>query len=138
MACEIRPYSDRDFDGVKSLWREAFRDDPPWNSAERSIPAKLTVQPDLFLVAVEAERLMGTIMAGYDGHRGWLYAVAVRQSHRRQGIGTTLVREAETRLQALGCAKINLQVRPTNAAVISLYQRLGYAVEERVSMAKRF
>ena len=81
--------------------------------------------------------LIGTAMAGYDGHRGWLYAVAVLQSHQRHGIGTTLVREAETRLSAMGCNKINLQVRQSNTAVIAFYRSLGYEVEERVSMGKR-
>jgi len=76
-------------------------------------------------------------MAGYDGHRGWLYAVAVLQSHQRQGVGTALVKEAEARLSALGCTKINLQVRSSNIAVVSFYRSLRYEIEERVSMGKR-
>jgi ribosomal protein S18 acetylase RimI-like enzyme len=76
-------------------------------------------------------------MAGYDGHRGWLYAAAVLQSHQRQGIGTALVREAETLLSGMGCTKINLQVRSSNTAVTRFYNSLGYEIEERVSMGKR-
>ncbi len=76
-------------------------------------------------------------MAGYDGHRGWLYAVAVDPGQRRGGVGTALVRHAEQMLRDLGCGKVNLQVRATNAAVVSFYERLGYAVEERISMGKR-
>jgi len=133
----IRPYSAEDFAGIKALWQEAFPDDPPWNAAEVAVPAKLAVQPELFLVARDGAQVVGSIMAGYDGHRGWLYAMAVRKSHRRHGIGAALVRDAEARLAACGCRKINLQVRATNAAVVAFYRRLGYDVEERVSLGKR-
>jgi ribosomal protein S18 acetylase RimI-like enzyme len=124
------------FGGVASLWIEAFPDDPARNRAENAIPAKLAVQPELFLVAEDGSEVVGTVMGGYDGHRGWLYSVAVRASHRRTGIGSALVREAETRLKTLGCGKINLQVRAGNEAVAQFYRRLGYEVEERISMGK--
>jgi ribosomal protein S18 acetylase RimI-like enzyme len=133
----IEPYRAAHFADVSALWREAFPDDPPWNAAEVAIPAKLAVQPELFLVALDGPRAIGSIMAGYDGHRGWLYAVAVRASHRRRGIGAALVRAAEARLHGLGCRKINLQVRATNRAVVEFYERLGYAIEDRVSLGKR-
>jgi ribosomal protein S18 acetylase RimI-like enzyme len=125
------------FDGIKVLWHEAFPNDPPWNAAEIAIPAKLKIQPKLFLVAIDQDLVVGSIMAGYDGHRGWLYAAAVLQSHQRQGIGTALVREAETLLSGMGCTKINLQVRSSNTAVTRFYNSLGYEIEERVSMGKR-
>ena len=133
----IVTYQQSHFEGIRLLWHEAFPNDPPWNAAEVAIPAKLKIQPNLFLVATDRNSVLGSIMAGYDGHRGWLYAVAVLQSHQRQGIGTALVREAENRLAAMGCTKINLQVRSSIIAVISFYQSLGYEVEERVSMGKR-
>jgi ribosomal protein S18 acetylase RimI-like enzyme len=133
----VEPYRETHFEGVRALWLEAFPDDPPHNRAEVAIPAKLAVQPELLLVALDDEEIVGTTMAGYDGHRGWLYSVAVRQSHRRAGIGTLLIEEAERRLAELGCTKINLQVRAENAAVAAFYRGLGYAVEERVSMGKR-
>ena len=75
-------------------------------------------------------------MAGYDGHRGWLYTIAVLQSYRRTGVGTALLRDAEARLLALGCPKINLQVLSGNAPACAFYEQLGYAIEERVSMGK--
>ena len=103
--------------------------------AANAIAAKLAVQPELILVALSGDDVVGTTMAGYDGHRGWLYAVAVNPSHRGRGIGRELVAEAERRLAALGCEKINLQVRSGNP-VEAFYKRLGYAVEERVSMGK--
>jgi len=133
----VEAYREAHFDGVRALWLEAFPDDPPHNRAEVAIPAKLAVQPELLLVALDGEAVVGTTMAGYDGHRGWLYSVAVRQTHRRAAIGTLLIAEAERRLARLGCTKINLQVRAENAAVAAFYRNLGYEVEERVSMGKR-
>ena len=76
-------------------------------------------------------------MAGYDGHRGWLYSIAVEQGAQRLGIGTALLAEVEARLATLGCGKINLQVRDGNEAVVSFYERNGYHVERRMSMGKR-
>jgi ribosomal protein S18 acetylase RimI-like enzyme len=125
------------FEGVKLLWQEAFPDDPPWNRADTAIPAKLAVQPELFLIAAENGAVIGSVMAGYDGHRGWLYAVAVLKSHRRNGIGRLLIAEAERRLAALGCKKVNLQLRDSNHAVAEFYRLLGYSVEPRISMGRR-
>ncbi|GEO00596.1 acetyltransferase [Novosphingobium sediminis] len=133
---EIRPYQAADFAGLDALWREAFPKDPPRNRAEQSVPAKLAMNDDLLFVAVEHGEVIGSIMAGYDGHRGWLYSVAVRQSAKRRGIGTALVETAEAALRALGCPKINLQVRSTNAAVIEFYKELGFSVEDHISMGR--
>jgi ribosomal protein S18 acetylase RimI-like enzyme len=133
----IEAYRDAHFEGVRALWLEAFPDDPPHNRAEGAIPAKLACQPELLLVALDGGGVIGTAMAGYDGHRGWLYSVAVHAAHRRAGVGTLLVEEAERRLAGLGCCKVNLQIRAENAAVAAFYRGLGYAVEERISMGKR-
>jgi ribosomal protein S18 acetylase RimI-like enzyme len=132
----IITYTDAHFDGVDTLWREAFPNDASWNIAKISIPEKLKVQPDLLLVAVEAGLVVGSIMVGYDGHRGWISRIAVLESRRRRGIGEALIHEAEKRLAARGCIKINLQVVASNAAVLGFYQSLGYSVEERISMSK--
>jgi ribosomal protein S18 acetylase RimI-like enzyme len=136
-AMEIRRYEASDFGAVDALWKEAFPNDPPWNRAENAIPAKLAFQPDLLFVAVEGRDVIGSVMAGYDGHRGWLYSVAVREADRRGGLGTALVRHAEGALHALGCGMVNLQVRATNEAVVRFYEALGYAVEDRVSLGHR-
>ena len=130
-------YAECHFDGVAALWREAFPNPQPWNAPEVTIPAKLAIQSDLFLLAIDREQVIGSVLAGYDGHRGWLYAVAVLKEHQRRGVGSALVREAERRLLELGCVKINLQIQSTNASVTEFYRRLGYEVEERVSMGKR-
>ena len=137
MATEIVTYDDCHFAGVTVLWREAFPDNPPWNSTAVAVPAKIAAQPELLLVAVNDGHVVGSTMAGYDGHRGWLYSVAVLTVCQRQGIGSALVRESERRLLELGCLKINLQVRSSNRSVVEFYARLGYAIEDRVSMGKR-
>jgi ribosomal protein S18 acetylase RimI-like enzyme len=118
------------------LWEEVFPDDPPRNSAEISIASKATEHPELFLLALEGARVIGSVMAGYDGHRGWLYRVAVAKAYRHRGVGAALIHEAEQLLWALGCVKINLQVRGANQGVTAFYQSLGYVVEDRISMGK--
>lgn len=101
------------------------------------INRKLSVQRELFFVAIDAGELIGTAMGGWDGHRGWVYYVAVRDGARRRGVGTALMRQVESALVRLGCNKINLQVRTEDAGVVSFYEKLGYAVEGRISMGKK-
>ena len=134
---EIRPYGESDEEAVAALWREVFPDAPAWNVPEEDIRRKLTVQRGLFLVACADGEVVGTALGGYDGHRGWVHLVAVSPRHRRLGIGAELMRRVEEGLTALGCPKLNLQVRPSNEDVVAFYERLGYAVEDRVSMGKR-
>ena len=125
------------FAGIDRLWRSVFPDDPPRNRAEHAIPAKLALGDGLLLVAEEtAGQVAGTIMAGWDGHRGWLYAVAVDPVAQRQGVGRALVAAALDRLAARGCGKVNLQIRAGNTAVVAFYERLGFAVEPRTSMGR--
>ena len=85
---EIVAYADEHFDGVSALWEESFPNDQPWNSAACAIPAKLSFQPGLFFVAMDGNRVIGSVMAGYDGHRGWVNRIAVLQSHRGRGVGS--------------------------------------------------
>ena len=133
---EVITYDERHFPEVKALWQEAFPDAAPWNAAETAIAEKLKLQPDLLLVAVDGDRVCGSVMAGYEGHRGWISRIAVSRSHRNRGVGRDLLAEAERRLSGLGCVKINLQVVETNAAVVEFYQRSGYRIEPRISMSK--
>jgi ribosomal protein S18 acetylase RimI-like enzyme len=133
---EIRPYLESDETAVVELWCEVFPDSPAWNRPETDIQRKLSVQRELFLVATVCTQLVGSAMAGYDGHRGWVYYVAVSPRYRRQGIGTALMRSVEERLARLGCPKLNLQVRASNQEVVAFYKRLDYEVEERISMSK--
>lgn len=134
---DIVRYEDRHFADVDALWKEAFPDDRPWNAAVTAIPEKMRFQPELMLVAVEDDRVVGSVMAGYEGHRGWISRIAVLRSHRKTGVGQALIEAAEDRLAALGCVKVNLQVVVGNSGAVEFYRRAGYGVEERISMAKR-
>lgn len=137
MDLEIRPYEDGDLDDVLALWREVFPNPPPWNEPGAVIAAKLGVQRELFFVAVRDGEIVGTAMSGFDGHRGWVYAVGVSPSLRRRGIGAALMKRVEEELAAVGCVKLNLQVRGTNAQAAGFYSSLGYETEDRISMGKR-
>jgi ribosomal protein S18 acetylase RimI-like enzyme len=132
----IRPYREPDEESVAQLWSAVFPNPAPRNVPRSVIEQKLAMQRDLFFVAEIDGVVVGTAMGGYDGHRGWLYTVAVRADLQRRGIGRALVEHVEGALVALGCPKLNLQVVSSNAAVVSFYQRLGYVVEERISLAK--
>jgi ribosomal protein S18 acetylase RimI-like enzyme len=134
---EIRPYQESDERDVAALWREIFAEESARNVPERDIWRKLTVQRELFMVALEEGRVVGTSMAGYDGHRGWVYYVAVSPRHRRRGIARTLMLRVEDELKAMGCPKLNLQVRAGNIGAVAFYKKLGYRIEERVSLGKR-
>jgi ribosomal protein S18 acetylase RimI-like enzyme len=133
----VSEYRNEHFAGVEALWREAFPNDAPWNNASTAIAEKMRFQPDLMLVALEGPLVVGSVMAGYEGHRGWISRIAVLQAHRHKRIGRALLSEAEGRLAALGCIKINLQVLETNSAVVRFYEEAGYEIEPRVSMSKR-
>jgi ribosomal protein S18 acetylase RimI-like enzyme len=133
---EIAPYDPAHFDGVKALWESCFPNNSPWNQAEQAIPAKEAFQPELFFVALLDDVVIGTTIAGYDGHRGWLYYVAVDPAHRGTGVAAALIGEAEAHLLKLGCVKINLQVRASNSEVTDFYRKLGYLDEDMISMGK--
>jgi ribosomal protein S18 acetylase RimI-like enzyme len=133
----IRLYDDADEPAVVALWRATIHDSAPHNEPHGSIRRKLAVEHDLFYVAVIDSVLVGTVMGGYDGHRGWIYSVALDPGHRRRGIGSALLRHLETALRERGCLKVNLQVRQTNADVIAFYETLGFKVDPVLSMGKR-
>src|SRR5438445_328450 len=125
----IRRFADADADAVAALWRAVFPNERLHNEPARIFAEKRDVQPELFFVAEIDGIVAGTVVAGYDGHRGWLYRVAVDPAHQRHGVGTALVRHAEQALAAMGCPKINLQVRSNNAAVVAFYRKLGWCDE---------
>lgn len=133
---EIRPYDRNDEDSVVQLWNDCGLV-VPWNNPRRDILRKLKVQPEMFLVACSKSQIIATVMAGYDGHRGWINYLAVHPEHRRTGVGRRMMEEAEARLRAAGCPKINLQVRSNNAAVIEFYKAIGFKMDDVVSLGKR-
>lgn len=132
----IRCCENRDADAVIDLWRrcDLLR---PWNDPRHDIARKLGHSGELFLVGDMGEKVVAAVMAGYDGHRGWINYLAVDPSVRKQGIGRRMMDECQTRLEKLDCPKINLLVRTTNRQVIAFYQAMGYQVDEVVSLGKR-
>ena len=133
----IRQYRHSDENDVIELWRDVFPSAPARNDPSKDIALKLTEQPELFLVAVVDGLLVGTAMAGFDGHRGWVYYVAVHSAYRRQVIGSALMSEVEAALAHHGCPKLNLQIRSSNAEVQAFYESIGYITEGRISMGKK-
>lgn len=133
----IRPFNLADSEAVIAVW-EACQMTVPWNDPHKDIARKMQVNPELFLVAEGVNgRILGTVMGGYEGHRGWINYLAVSPDCQGQGIGRALMAAVETRLAALGCAKINLQVRSSNRAVIQFYGHLGYHIDDVISLGKR-
>ena len=133
---EIRPYRESDQEGVVELWRECGLV-VAWNDPASDIRRKLRVQREMFLVGLLDSKLVATVMAGYEGHRGWINYLAVKPEFRKQGLGRRLMDEAEVRLIAAGCPKINLQVRKSNPDAVAFYERIGYSSDDVVSMGKR-
>lgn len=132
----IRAFRQGDENAVVALWRECGLT-RPWNDPARDIARKMTVQPELFLVGLVDDKIVATLMAGYEGHRGWVNYLAVAPQCRRRGFGRVLMQEAEGRLLALGCPKVNIQVRNSNAEALAFYRAIGYAQDEAVSLGKR-
>lgn len=132
----IRRFILADEAGVVGLWN-ACGLTRPQNDPRKDIARKLKVNPEWFLVAERGGEIVGTVMAGYEGHRGWINYLGVAPTWQRGGLGRLLMAEAETRLRAAGCPKINLQVRPDNRDAIAFYERIGFAVEGAVSLGKR-
>ncbi|WP_129677055.1 GNAT family acetyltransferase [Candidatus Chloroploca sp. Khr17] len=133
---EIRAFRPEDEHDIVSLWErcELVRS---WNDPRKDMLRKLQVQGDLFLVGLIDGHVVATVMAGYEGHRGWVNYVAVAPEHQRSGLARHLMCEAERRLRALGCPKVNLQVRNGNANAVAFYRALGYTPDDVISLGKR-
>jgi len=123
----VRPFVMDDYPVVLTLWRDAGpgltlrpSDEP------EEVAKKLERDPDLFLIAEEEDQVVGVIMGAWDGRRGWIHHLAVLANNRKQGIGSALLNEVESRLKAKGCLKVNLMVRKEDTAAQGLYRRLGY------------
>jgi len=121
---------------VTRLWERVFAYKAARNSPALVIDKKLAVSDGLFFVALSGETVVGSIMAGYDGRRGWLYMLAVDRKNQRKGIGSKMLKHVEGRLAALGCVKINLQITDDNELVTEFYEDNGYSIEPRICMGK--
>ncbi len=134
---EIITYKDEKHrEDVVNLWKAAFGYEVSYNAPELVIDQKIE-HDDLLYVALDEEQLIGSIMVGYDGHRGWIYSLAVSPNCRKQGVGSQLLTFAQEKLASLGCLKVNLQITGENSEVQAFYEANGFSVEERVSMGKR-
>jgi ribosomal protein S18 acetylase RimI-like enzyme len=133
---EIRLFQDSDRSDVIDLWHRCHLV-VPQNNPQHDIDMKLEVQSDLFFVGAISNKVVATVMAGYDGHRGWIYYLAVDPDYQRKQIGRRMMEKAESALQKRGCPKINLQVRTSNQAVISFYEHLGFSNDDVIGLGKR-
>lgn len=133
---DIRPYRCEDRAPLVALW-DAAGLVRPWNDPGRDIDRKLAVGDDLLLVGLLRGRLVASVMAGYEGHRGWVNYLAVEPQLQGRGLGAEIMADAERRLRSLGCPKINLQIRTGNVEAARFYQRIGYTGDDVVSMSKR-
>lgn len=132
----IRSFDAADTQAVVALW-EACELTRPWNNPERDIQRKVQVNDELFLVAELDGAIIGSVMGGYDGHRGWINYLAVSPDEQKKGIGKALMDAVQERLLTLECPKINLQVRHGNDAVIAFYEAIGYTDDQCRSYGKR-
>lgn len=133
---KIRAYETPDEQAVVALWQECGLT-RPWNDPRRDIARKLTEQPELFLVGTFEGAVVSTAMVGFDGHRGWVYYLAVSPQYRGKSLGRTLMQEAERLLIERGCPKLNLQVRTSNTEAIEFYRKLGYMQDDVASFGRR-
>ena len=132
----IRPFKDGDEEALVSLWNNC-KLTVPWNNPYKDITRKLKVQAELFLVGYLKDKIIASVMAGYDGHRGWINYLAVHLDFQSRGYGKQLMDNVGNRLRKLGYPKINLQIRDANNKVLSYYQKLRFVEEKRISMGKR-
>ena len=133
---KVRSYRPSDESAVVALWKECGLT-RPWNDPRKDIARKLGVQPEWFLVGTEGEDIIATVMAGYDGHRGWVNYLAVAPAHRGLGHAKRLMQHVEALFLTAGVPKINLLVRAANPGVVEFYRRLGYAQDEVICLGKR-
>ena len=131
----IRPFKEVDEEALVNLWK-ICKLTVPWNDPYKDIARKIKVQAELLLVGQLEDKLIASVMAGYDGHRGWIKYFAVHPEFQSRGYGKQLMDNVENRLRELGCPKINLQIREGNNMVLSYYQKLGFVEEKRINMGK--
>jgi ribosomal protein S18 acetylase RimI-like enzyme len=133
---EIRGFETKDEQEVMQLWTECGLT-VPWNDPIKDIQRKLKVNPELFLVGTINNKIIASVMGGYDGHRGWINYLAVSPEYQKTGLAKEIMFEIENRIKLKGCPKINLQIRETNQKVIDFYKTVGYKIDPVVSMGKR-
>lgn len=136
MALVIRPFAEPDRAAVVELWTRCDLT-RPWNDPGLDVDRKLAIDADGFLVGEVDGAIAASVMAGYDGHRGWINYLAVDPDRQGAGLARAMMDAAETLLADRGCPKINLQVRTSNGAALGFYEAIGYTVDDVVSMGRR-
>jgi len=132
----IREVGDDDVEAVVALWRDCGLT-RPWNDPHADVAAARRNPTSTVLVALdESSAVVGTAMAGYEGHRGWLYYVAVAPGLQGTGLGRRVVAAAEAWLQDAGAAEVRLMVRTSNTRVLGFYARLGYTDREATVLGR--
>ncbi len=131
----IRAFEAQDEMHVTALW-ESCALTRPWNPPKRDISEKQKLQDELFLVLEYEKQIIGSVMAGYDGHRGSVNYLAVHPDFRGNGYAKLLMEAVEKRLRQMGCPKINLMVRKDNLAVLDFYETRGYQEQDCVVLGK--
>lgn len=132
----IRPYKTYDEEEVINLWNKCGLI-VPQNDPKEDIDTKMAFQPDLLFVGLLKGKVIASVMAGYEGHRGWINYLAVLPEFQRQGYARLMMEKAEEVLNEMGCLKINLQIREGNKAVIAFYESIGYSNDHVISLGKR-
>jgi ribosomal protein S18 acetylase RimI-like enzyme len=132
----VRPYSGNDEQAVLALWQRCNLTRPQ-NNPKLDIKRKLKVNPELFFVGIVNSKIMATVMAGYEGHRGWVNYLGVDPTYRNKGLGRQMMKTVEEKLGAMGCPKINLHVRTDNPEALKFYGKIGYKIDEVHSLGKR-
>ena len=130
----IRAYEDKDQDDLIALYQLAFPHDPPWNDPSDMIACKKAIDAEGLLVGMHQGKVMASVMAGYDGHRGWINCLAVHPDHRGQDYGAAMIDAAIDLMTDRGAVKVNLQIRGDNTSLKRYYERLGFETEDRISM----
>ena len=132
---EVREFHLDDYEAVIGLWRRTGL--LPSRSDERAeIAKKLERDPELFLVGTNSGVVVGTVLGGYDGRRGWVYRLAVVPELQANGFGAVLLQELESRFRQKGCLKVNLLIETDNADVQGFYRRHGYESDDLIFMEK--
>jgi len=130
---KIREFRIEDYPMVRDLWQTAGLILRPGDELE-DVKLKLQRDADLFLVAEQDDEILGSVIGGWDGRRGWIYHLAVRPEHQRKGIGIGLVREVEKRLVAKGAKKVNAQVYKWNERSSEFFKAIGYDAQPDLIM----
>ena len=133
---QIRTYQNSDENAFVQLWKDCGLV-VPWNNPRTDIERKLKENSEEIIIGEIENKIMASAIVGYDGHRGWVYYLAVHPKYQRRGFGEQLMQFAERHLLRLECPKINIMVRKTNSEVIDFYKSIGYKEENITTLGKR-